>query len=210
MTRCLDIHTHHAPPRPEAVVSIEGLETLLMQSQFYSAGIHPWNTTTEISGQTWDQLERIAESAQVVAIGECGIDKIKGGPLFRQMNVLKRQIELSEQLEKPLIIHDVKAHDIITGLRRDLKPRQKWVVHGLRAKPTVMRMLTDAGIYVSYGEYFNEESVRLTPRGMLLAETDESLLPIEEIIARISKVAGEDLTETIRQNTEEFLGILPG
>lgn len=205
MIRCLDIHTHHPAPALCAVVaeSIQGFEPF--PGQYYSVGIHPWETVRNITPEEYRQLEKMAEKEYVVAIGECGIDKLKGGPLFRQMNLFKRHIDLSEELKKPLIIHDVKAHDVIVGLKRDLNPTQKWLVHGFRGKPSVAKMLTDAGIYLSFGEKFNPETLLSVPRNMILAETDESTLPIEEIIGNLSAVIGHDITDLIADNTSFFL-----
>lgn len=207
MIRCLDIHTHHPAPRPLAVVNTtpDGFNPL--EGQFYSIGIHPWLTTDNPSEEEWKLFEKLAMHPAVVAIGECGIDKFKGGPLYRQMLVLKRHIEISEKVSKPLILHDVKAHDIIVGLRKDMNPTQNWVVHGLRTKPSVARMLTDSGIYVSFGEKFNPDTPRVVPREMILAETDESSLPIEEIIAALSQNMGENILEIIARNTYVFLNL---
>ena len=205
MTLCLDIHTHHPAPQPFGVVSCssEGFDPL--EGQLYSIGIHPWKTETLPTKEEWSEFERIAQLPCVVAIGECGIDKLKGGALFKQLIVMQRQIEISEKLGKPLIIHDVKAHDVIVGLKRDLKPVQKWLVHGFRAKPSVAKMLTDAGIFLSFGEKFNRESLMVTPEKMLLAETDESPLSIKDIILNLSSNIGRDVTGLIAANTQYFL-----
>lgn len=205
MIRCLDIHTHHHAPQPYAVISSDMGTYNPAESQFYSIGVHPWKTGKDISPDEWKEFDRIAESDAIVAIGECGIDKLKGGPLYRQMIVFKHQVELSEKIGKPLIIHDVKSHDIIVGLKRDLKPVQNWVVHGFRGKPSLAKMMTDAGIFLSFGEKFNADSLLSMPEGMILAETDESSLSIQEIISYLSKAAGYDLTEVIAVNTMNFL-----
>ena len=205
MILCLDIHTHHMPPQPLGVVSCSPDPCEFLEGQNYSLGIHPWETQTDISPLQWQEFEEKAAFPCVVAIGECGIDKLKGGPLFRQMLIFKHQIDISEKLGKPLIIHDVKAHDIIVGLKRDLKPTQKWLVHGFRGKPSVAKMLTDAGIYLSFGEKFNEETPSTVPEDMILAETDNSQLDIEGIISLLSTNMGKDMTEIIAANTFKFL-----
>lgn len=205
MTLCLDIHTHHQAPQPQAVVSVTMENFSPIEGQYYSLGIHPWETAKTVSAAEWEEFEKLAAHPSVVAIGECGVDKLKGGLLFKQLIVFNRQIKISEKLGKPLIIHDVKAHDVIVGLKRDMNPTQKWLVHGLRAKPTVAKMLTDAGIYVSFGEKFNAESPKFVPPEMLLAETDESQLSIEEIIANLSATLERDLTGEIAENTARFL-----
>lgn len=207
MIRCLDIHTHHPVPQPYGVVNSDCENFIPIEGQFYSVGLHPWTTSQDPAPELWENLEKSATFPNVVAIGECGIDKLKGGPLFRQMLVFKRQIELSEKIRKPLIIHDVKAHDVIVGIKKDLQPRQNWVVHGFRGKPTVAKMLTDIGIYLSFGERFNEEAIRVTPPEMILAETDESALDIFTIIRGISASLGMDFTEQIVVNVSKFLGL---
>ena len=208
MILCLDIHTHHPAPQPLAVINAPFADFNPMEGQMYSVGIHPWETNKDPTSQMWEQLEAVAGLPSVVAIGECGIDKLKGGFMFRQVNVLNRQIKLSENLRKPLILHDVKAHDIIVGLRRELNLAQNWCVHGLRGKPTVAKMLTDAGIYISFGEKFNPDSLKIVPLHLILAETDESSLPIEIIIQNISEAIGFDMTPVIAENSARFLNLL--
>lgn len=214
MQSCLDIHTHHTAPQPQGVVSLNALEFIgneaskeftPLPDQRYSLGIHPWDTTRTILKAQWEEFEALASRPEIVAIGECGIDKVKGGFMYNQVIVMNRQIEISERLGKPMILHDVKAHDIVTSLRRDLNPKQNWAVHGFRYKPTVAKMLTSTGIYLSYGEIFNPASLLATPPEMILAETDESELSIEQIIARLSEYMGKDITSLIEENTERFL-----
>ena len=119
--------------------------------------------------------------------------------------MFKRHVELSESLRKPLVIHDVKGHDIIAGARRDLAPTQPWVIHGFRRKPEVAEMLLRAGCYLSFGEQFNADTLRATPEDRILAETDESPLDITEVIASLSAAYGKDLTPTIAENTMKIL-----
>lgn len=207
MTRCLDIHTHHAAPQAEAVVCATIMDFNPLVSQLYSLGYHPWDTEKEPSTVEWEHFESMAMDPHIVAIGECGIDLLRGGALYRQLLIMKKQIEISERLKKPLIIHDVKAHDIILGLKRDLKPQQKWLIHGFRGKPSLAAMLIKAGINLSFGEKFNPDTLKSVPLEMIFAETDESLLNIEAIIGRLSAVIGKNLTDQIASNTTWFLNL---
>lgn len=207
----LDIHTHRMPPQPQAVVSVRvdatGAAFTPLKDQLYSAGIHPWDTTMSFPDATvLKELEALCADPQIVAVGECGIDKLKGAPLFRQMLVMRRLIEISEKVGKPLIIHSVRAHDTILGLKKDLVPRQKWLIHGFRGKPSVAKMLTDAGIFLSFGTLHNDDTVRTVPLELMLAETDDNPESIETVIASLSALRGRDLTGEIAANTMRFLG----
>lgn len=201
----LDIHSHREAPYPEGVISLRDLNTPLMERQLYSAGIHPWDTGEEPSEATFNRLEATARQPQVVMIGECGVDPAKGGPMYRQLQILKRQIDLSERLKKPLILHCVKSADVIMGLKRDLNPAQPWIIHGFRGKPQQASQLTDKGIYLSFGEKFNPDTVLAMPDDRILAETDESILTITEIIGALSEAANRDLTDVITGNVSGLL-----
>lgn len=190
----LNLHTHLPAPKPEAIISCNPWELPdenAFPGQYYSVGVHPW--VLPATGLTEEDIQKLREYGSrpdVAAIGEAGIDLMHDGcaPLFAQMLALKSHIEISEELEKPLILHCVKGHDRIISLRKTIQPKQHWIIHCFRGKPSILRMLLEAGIDVSYGEYFNPESVALTPTDRLFAETDESLLSITEIIARLSAV----------------------
>lgn len=191
----IDIHTHKAAPYPEGIVDVSALVAdggmpPEIAGQLYSVGIHPWSTIEAPSDELMRRVEAVAARPDVAAIGEAGIDTVKGGPMFRQLKVFRSMIELSERLRKPLIIHCVKAEDVILGLRRDLAPRQNWLVHGFRKKPQAAAMLLDAGIRLSFGERFNAETLRAVPDSGLFAETDASPLAISDVVAAIAAARG--------------------
>lgn len=202
----LDIHSHRPVPYPSGVVSLRNTDVPLLDGQAYSVGIHPWDTLTTVGEDVWKRFEELAADSRVVAIGECGVDLTKGGPLFRQLQIFRRQVEISEKTGKPLVIHCVKGADIIMGLKRDLNPVQLWAIHGFRGKPELARQLTEKGILLSFGEHFNPAAVMEMPSGMLLAETDESELTITEIIGGLSQAANRDLTPEIEGAVRDFLG----
>lgn len=175
--------------------------------QLYSAGIHPWDTTADIPESVWKDLEALLQRPEIVAVGECGVDLAgKGGMMFRQLQVMRRQIDLSEKLQKPMIVHCVKAEDVICGLRRDLKPTQPWIIHGFRRKPQSAAQLLRAGCWLSYGPSFNAESLIDTPLDRILAETDENPIAIDDVIIDLSRARGADLREQIAMNSAAVLG----
>lgn len=212
----LDIHTHHLAPQAEGVVSVGITDDFSMESllanQLYSVGIHPWElgAGASVGTEALRKLEECAKLPNVVAIGEAGVDLLKGGVMFRQLNIFRKHVELSEWLGKPLIVHDVKSDDIICGLRRDLNPKQPWCIHGYRGKPAGAAALLKAGCWLSFGENFNPETLKSTPLNRLLAETDESKLTIQQIISALSEVVGCDLTDQIKVNSLKFCNFADG
>ena len=157
-----------------AVVDISFIrnpEFKAVDGQLYSAGIHPWDTHRDVTPEEWARLEELLRRPEFVAVGEAGVDLSgRGGMMFRQLNIFKRQIELSESLKKPIIVHCVKAEDVLCGLIRDLKPSQPWIIHGFRKKPQAAQQLLNAGCYISLGQHFNPDTLHAIPQERLLAE----------------------------------------
>lgn len=182
----LDIHTHRPAPCPGALVSIEPGE-LMLPGQTYSAGLHPWHLPLdpdELESRL-RELEQMLADPRVLAVGEAGLDTLCSTPMWPQLQAFRAQALMAEKYEKPLIIHNVRCQEQIIALHKELHPRVRWIIHGFRGKPSVARMLLREGLSLSYGEKFNEQSVLLTPPDRLYAETDESSLPISEIISRL-------------------------
>lgn len=175
----------------------------LLPGQAYSLGIHPWHIPADPSAQL-RMLEEQAATPSVVAIGEAGLDSLCKTPMWLQIKTFEKQVILAEMLGKPLIVHCVRTASEISQLRRSLRAAMPWIIHGFRGKPTVLKMLLEAGCHISYGEKYNPESLALTPLDRLLAESDESPLPIADIIASLSATRGQDLTPIIADNTRKL------
>lgn len=207
----LDLHTHLPAPRPEAVISVSPNQlppSEAFPGQLYSVGFHPWDIPADgLSADDLLCLRKAAERQDVVAIGECGIDMARIGDvaLFSQMLAFKAQIELAEEMRLPMILHCVKAHDVILSMRKDVGAVQPWVIHGFRGKPSILQMLLQGDISVSYGSHFNPQSVAATPAESLFVDSDESSESILEIIARISQVNPAINEGVIARNVAELL-----
>lgn len=165
----------------------------LDSGKFYSVGVHPWYMdSTRFS---FDEVERMARLPQVVAVGECGLDKNVTAvtPLDRQADLLMRHIELSESICKPLLLHVVGAWDRLLALKERYRPLQPWIIHGFRGKPQLAASLIARGFYLSYGEKFNPDAVIVTPADRMLVESDESVLSADTIASRLPVTPDPDL-----------------
>lgn len=170
-----DCHTHRFST--DAIVSASP-DTPLETTGFYSIGIHPWD-----SDKTYDLslIEPYFLLPQVVAVGECGLDLLRGADLVTQLQLLEQHIRWSEQYRLPLILHCVKSASQIVALKKTIRPTQPWIIHGFRLNAPTAEMLMSHNIYLSTGKYFNTEALRLIPDDRLLIETDDSKITINEI-----------------------------
>lgn len=156
---------------------------------WFSCGVHPWNT--EDSDLQLRLLEEIIVDPNVVAVGEAGLDKLRGAEMSVQIDVLRKQIELALSANKPLIIHCVKAWDELIRLYKEYEGSNiSWIIHGYRGNPRQTEQLSKVGFKFSIGEKFNPDSLKNIPLTDIFCETDESYLTICKVYENISSVFG--------------------
>ncbi len=172
--KLFDTHTHHL--RHNAWVNRSPGEPLT-DGYEYSIGVHPWDAGAFNEAA----LVKAASSPQVKAIGETGIDMLRGPQPEVQEAVFRRHVALSETLGLPLIIHCVKAFDRILAIKRELNPRQPWIIHSFRGKPQQALQLLRAGLHLSLGPHFNPATARIIPLDRLHIETDDSSTSLEDV-----------------------------
>lgn len=205
----LDIHTHkrEAGSEGKSIINYQLLkDSPFLEGYYYSVGIHPWELTASNFDQQRDFLIELLPNKQVVAIGETGLDKLTEAPMALQAQAFAMQIQLSETYGLPLIIHCVKAMDQLLAAKKQFQPRQPWIWHGFRGKPEQAMQLLKEGFYLSLGEYYPDETMRLIPDDRLFLETDESSLDIEDILRRAAEVRGVEagvLRGAVRGNIQK-------
>ena len=174
-----NLHTH--TKSNNAIINIDD-KTLINDDLYYSAGIHPWYNYFSINNI--EQL--IKNKSNIIAIGECGIDKMKSqNSISKQIELLKAQINLSEQYQLPLILHIVKGFNEIIKLKKDLKPNQPWIIHGFNNYKQT-KNLVDEGFYLSFGNALTvnkklQNVFKDVPINHIFLETDDNAIEIEKI-----------------------------
>lgn len=200
----IDLHTHSIKREQGARSILNTGATTPCNHPLCSTGIHPWDIT-EGWEEIFEKISSIATLKEVVAIGECGIDKIKSPASIEvQKEVFKAHALLAEKRQKPLIVHCVKGIDELIALHKEIKPRQAWILHGFRGKPEQAAQLLKEGFYLSFGEKFNADSLAATPLNRLFIESDTSekdILEIYKTIAEKKGVTTDTLAEEVRKNT---------
>lgn len=200
MVTPVDIHTHHLPQVPgKAIVNSYPEAFTPQEGGWYSVGIHPWR----ISSAKQQLPAELVAHPQVLAIGEAGLDRLADTPIDIQTEVFEFQARIAAEADKPLVIHLVKAVDQLLKLKQALRPSNPWIIHGFRGKPALAEEFLRHGFYLSFGERYQADALRITPPDRLFLETDESPVPIAELYRRAAGVRGilpEQLGETVREN----------
>ena len=186
----VDIHTHNAQTHAQTIEAV---------------GIHPWHaSSSDIS-----EVEQLAPS--VDAIGEIGLDYACDTPREEQIAVFRAQLALAEQLEKPVVLHCVRAFE--ETIKEVGNHHLKAVIfHGFIGSVEQAQRAVRQGYYLSFGERTfrspkSIEALRSTPLSQLFVETDESLTPIEEIYAKIAELRGIKVEELHLATEENFYKI---
>lgn len=214
----IDLHAHPSPTKQDgrAIISLSiGDEDFLSSPLLkegstipLSIGLHPWHVDGERTAQACPDLLPWLSLPQVVAVGEAGIDRLHGGQMELQLEVFEMQARLAAEMKKPLIVHCVKAFDKVIRLHKTRFPHEPWVIHAFRGKPEQARQLLREGFFLSFGEHFNDEALRLCPTDRLMMESDESLIGIDTIYARAAMlrgIAAEELKEQVNRNIKSLI-----
>lgn len=212
-TPFVDIHTHTAKTADDLIQIVNlDLGQGVPEQGFYSYGIHPWvldNADFQIE-EVFSLLEEKLPSPNVLALGEAGLDKMHKESFEQQIVVFERQIELSEALQKPMILHDVKSHNEILALRKKHKAKQPWILHGFNGTEQDIRQLTGQGLYLSVGESLLHperrvcKSLKNIPLELLFLETDMAETGIQTIYEATAKLLEMDINALKTQIFSNF------
>jgi len=203
----IDIHTHKKQ-LSENVFSVANKYPVSLDfTSPFSIGIHPWFINKNKIEAELIILAKKLQHKNCVALGECGLDKVIKTDFELQKTVFKKQIQLSEKYQKPLIIHCVKAYQDIVELKKELKPTQVWLVHGFNKNWQVAQSLLKNGILLSFGTAMInhkklQEVVAKVPLEKLFLETDDKDDAIVEVYVKVAKLKGVPL-EILQQKIQE-------
>ena len=200
----IDIHTHIfcADNDHVQIVNLD-LNQPCPERGYYSYGIHPWEVGKDgfQMESTLRSLEERLKCPNVLALGEAGLDKMHKATYDQQIVLFERQIELSEALQRPMILHDVKSHNEIIALRKKHKAQQPWILHGFSGTEQDVMQLNGQGIYLSVGESLLHperkiyKSFKYIDLDYLFLETDMAEIGIEKIYAVAARLFETDLLE---------------
>lgn len=183
-----------------------------------------------LTENTLSELEELAQSGKVVAIGEIGLDYFRmQNEKEVQQETLRKQLALAEKLNKPVIIHSREANEDVLKILDDFKNLQG-VFHcfggdwGFAQKVLQRGFLIGLTGIVTFPNAKNlHEVAQNVPLEKLLIETDSPFLApqkfrgercepafVAEVAKEIAKLRGisfEEVAEQTTKNAEELFGL---
>jgi TatD DNase family protein len=216
----IDIHNHGGKPTRGrfCVENLMAHERGLPGSDrgiSYTYGIHPWHLDKESLKEQIEKVRIHSGHPNVVAIGECGFDKLRGPDTELQKEAFEEQAVIAGERSKPLFIHCVRGWDELLASHKKIRPRKPWLVHGFRGKKELAMQLISKGMYISFWFEFilrpeSSDLVRNLPSDRIFLETDGSGTDIRQIYNKVAADLNLDinkLKEQIFSNYLTFFGI---
>ncbi len=201
MTKFINLHTHKFSNDSE-VIEIVNQYPWEFDAEIpnYSIGIHPWYID---ENRLENDLEKIKEKLQLsecLALGECGLDKRIEIPMELQIAIFKKQLELVQQTNKPIILHCVAAFEEVIAIKKEMKIDNPMIIHGFSKNVLVAQSLLNNGFYLSFGKYLLrnpdlEKVVNFAPENQILLETDTIEETIYEVYEKAASIKGISVQE---------------
>lgn len=117
-------------------------------NMYCAVGIHP-ECITENSLDELDEIKKLSKHKKVVAIGEIGLDYYWDIPKEPQKLIFEKQLELANELDMPVNIHDREAHGDTLELLKKYKP--KGILHCFSGSVETAREIIKLGMYIGMG-----------------------------------------------------------
>ena len=179
---------------------------------FFSYGYHPWHLDQD--SDELCSLHDLISSSKCLAIGETGIDRVNlSYSLKEQLSSFHKHIELSEQIQKPLIIHCVKGYSELLEAYKRYSPTQSWIIHDFNHNKDFLNAIRTKRIYISLGRNFFERKNSKVNKATkdielekLFFETDEMNIEIYEVYKKFcdnTELEMKELKKNIKTNFEK-------
>jgi TatD DNase family protein len=182
-------------------------------------------------GEIFDKniYREFLKDPKVVAIGECGLDyyHLEGDSIEKQKKAFTQQIELANEVKKPLMLHIRNAYaDALKILKKYAKV--KGVVHFFVGNTEEAKSFLDFGFMLSFTGVLTfthdyDEVVKNTPLNMILTDTDSPYVApvpyrgkrnepvyVKEVVKRIAEIKNlpeEEVARAIVANAKRLFGI---
>ena len=162
--------------------SIKSYKLAKKHKNIYStAGIHPHDVEA-VEGDYINELRNLLLNEKVVAVGEIGLDYYRNiSKPFSQKIMFKEQIELAQNINKPIVFHNREADEDIINILSDFQGVEG-VAHCFSSTYKTAMELIEMGFYISFSGNLTfknshlPEVAKKLPLDRLLVETDSPFL----------------------------------
>jgi TatD DNase family protein len=150
---------------------------------YAAVAIHP-NDVTGVDWSVADELEALAASPRVVAVGETGLDYYRdyAEPALQQ-EWFRAHIGIAKRTGKALMIHDREAHADVLRILAQEGPPAHVIFHCFSGDAEMAKVCAEAGYVMSFAGNVTfasagtlREAALAAPADLILAETDAPFL----------------------------------
>ena len=213
--RFLNFHAHQQFPGKEEIV----IQSLFLQEDripenrdtiFFTSGLHPWHADLLIKSEIENRLQKLINEKKIIAVGETGLDKIRGADWETQIEVFKVHIQIAEKNNLPIIIHSVKSHNEVLKLKIDFNSKVPWVIHNFSGSEQIAADLIHHGFYLSLCHHIQNRNSRISeyfntlPLDKIFVETDDFNVDIKGLYHTAAIKFGISLEELKKQIAFNF------
>lgn len=212
----INLHTHQTSETGNTqILNVFAQDLSPNEPDFlFSAGLHPWHIGNVNVEECFEAIDRAAAQKNMLAIGECGLDRSVVIDFALQEWCFKRQIQISKDHRKPLIIHCVRAYSDLIKYKKENKSDLPWIIHGYRGNFETTSSLIKHDFYFSIGEQLlrdesKQDIFRSIPIERLFLETDDRKISIAELYSlatQILKIDENELSQIIASNFKTIFG----
>lgn len=194
---------------------------------YFAAGFHPENLEN-IPDDYLNQLKVYLSHPKCVALGEIGLDYHWDTPKPLQKEVFTQQLQLANELNMPVVIHDREAHGDTMEILRKFKP--KGLMHCFSGSVEMLKEVLNLGMSISLGGVVTFKNARhsvecaeFVPLDRLLLETDapylspepfrgkrndsRNIIFVAERIAKIKGISTQELLNITAENAMRLYNI---
>lgn len=178
----------------------------------YSFGIHPWKIDKDVN-DVLQEMDTITRNRRCIAIGECGLDKAIDTDFELQQKIFCEQIQIANEVQKPLIIHCVKAFNELTACLKKMNNTVPVIIHGFNNNQNIANDLLKQDYLLSFGKALltpdsnASEVIKHVGRKNFFLENDDSDVSIRDIYKRASEILGIEesfLQEQLKSNYQRI------
>lgn len=175
--------------------------------QVNTSGLHPWQIPEgDLNKILGDLRENLTKKTDLLAIGECGLDRVREGlvDIEIQKEVFRVHLEVAMEKNLPIIIHCVRAFSDIFEVLKKAQPEIPLMFHAFNGNEEIVKELLKFNSFFSQGENVFKNSCKLEviPLDRLVLESgDQDHVSLLEIYQKAkSDLKKENLEDIVEEN----------